>query len=77
MSFADDSALKNPPGYAGNTDAVHESGRSPGEGNGDAAQHSCLRKPMDRESSRCVLCPWGHKSIGHDLATKQQITITN
>ena len=41
--------VKNPPaneGAARNT----ASGRSPGEGNGNPLQCSCLRNPMDREA---------------------------
>ena len=32
------------------------SGRSPGEGNGNPLQYSCLENPMDGGYS-----PWGHK----------------
>ena len=32
------------------------SGRSPGEGNGNPLQYSCLKNSMDR--------PWGHKELG-------------
>ena len=47
------------------------SGRSPGEGNGNPLQYSCLGNPMDRGS--CAgYSPWGQKRIGHDLAEKQQ-----
>ena len=34
---------------AGDTGLVSGSGRSPGEGNGNALQDSCLETPMDRE----------------------------
>ena len=33
---------------AGDWDAIHGSGRSPGEGNGNSLQHSCLENLMDR-----------------------------
>ena len=42
---------KNPPANAGDIrDAcsIPESGRSPGEGNGNPLQYSCLENPMDR-----------------------------
>ena len=44
--------VKNPPANAGNeTDAglISELGRSPGVGNGNPLQYSCLGNPMDRE----------------------------
>ena len=33
---------------AGDLGSVPESGRSPGEGNGNPLQYSCLENPMDR-----------------------------
>ena len=30
--------------------SIPESGRSPGEGNGNPLQYSCLENPMDREA---------------------------
>ena len=36
------------------------SGRSPGEGDGNPLQYSCLENPMDRGAWRAT-CPWGHK----------------
>jgi len=32
---------------AGDLGLIHGSGRSPGEGNGNPLQHSCLENPMD------------------------------
>ena len=46
------------------------SGRSPGEGDGDPLQYSCLGNPMNRGAWRAY-SPWGHKRVGHDLATEQ------
>ena len=43
--------VKNPPsnsGHAGDTGLIYVSGRSPGEGNGNPLQYSCLESPMDR-----------------------------
>ena len=52
VSFQDDfsggSVVKNPPANAGDVDSVLGSGRSPGEGNGNPLQYSCLEGPMDR-----------------------------
>ena len=49
--FLGDSRVKNPDAKAGDTgDAglILESRRSPGEGNGNLLQYSCLENPMDR-----------------------------
>ena len=43
--------VKNPPANAGDsrdTGSIPGSGRSPGEGNGNPLQYSCLENPMDR-----------------------------
>ena len=38
------------------------SGRSPGEGNGNPLQYSCLKNPiLQRSLSDCS--PWGHKDL--------------
>ena len=63
--------VENPPANAGDAGSVPGLGRSPGEGNGNPFQYSCLGNPMDR-SSLAVYRPWGLKRVGHDLATKQQ-----
>ena len=44
--------VKNPPakeGHARGGDSIPGSGRSPGGGNGNPLQYSCLENPMDRE----------------------------
>ena len=46
-----------------------EWGRSPGEGNGNTLQDSCLGNSMDGGDWSP---PWGHKRVRNDLATKQQ-----
>ena len=46
-------ALKNPPASAGDlreAGSIPGSGRSPGEGNGNPLQYSCLENPMDRRA---------------------------
>ena len=40
--------VKNPPANAGDQGSASGSGRSPGEGNGNPLQYSCLGKAMDR-----------------------------
>ena len=49
--FPGGSAVKNPPasaGDAGEVGSIPGLGRSPGEGNGNPLQYSCLGNPMDR-----------------------------
>ena len=43
-------------------------GRSPGEGNGNPLQYSCLENPMDRGAWQAIV--QGVARVGHDLATK-------
>ena len=43
-------------------------GRSPGEGNGNPLQYSCLENPMDRGAWQATV--HGIARVGHDLATK-------
>ena len=40
--------VKNPPANVGAEGLIPGSGRSPGEGNGNPLQCSCLENPMDR-----------------------------
>ena len=44
------SAVKNLPAKAGDRGLIPGSGRSPGEGNGNPLQFSCLGNLMDREA---------------------------
>ena len=46
--FPGDSAVKNPPADAKDAGSIPGSARSPGEGNGNLLQYSCLGNPMDR-----------------------------
>ena len=39
---------KNPPANAGDTGLIPGWGRSPGGGNANSLQYSCLKNPMDR-----------------------------
>ena len=50
MGFLGSAVVKNPPanaGDAGNVGLIPESGRSPGVGNGNPLQYSCLENPRD------------------------------
>ena len=51
MGFPGGAVVKNPPASAGDTrdvGCIPGSGRSPGEGNGNPLQDSCLENPMGR-----------------------------
>ena len=47
------------------------SGRSPGEGNGNPLQYSCLRNPVDRGAWQAIVLG-NVKGVRHDLPNKQQ-----
>ena len=53
---------------AGDPGSILGSGRSPGEGNGNSLQYSCLETPMDRGAWRATV--HGIARVGHDLVTK-------
>ena len=46
--FPGGSAVKNLPDNVGDMVSIPGSGRSPGEGNGNPLQYSCLENPMGR-----------------------------
>ena len=48
MGFPGGSGVKNPLANAGDLGLIPGSRRSPGEGNGNPLQYSCLGNPMDR-----------------------------
>ena len=48
MGYPGGSVVKNPPTNAGDSGWILGLGRSPGEGNGNPLQCSCLENPMDR-----------------------------
>ena len=45
-----DQRVKNPPASAGDAGSIRESGRSPGEGEDNPLQHSCLENPHGQRS---------------------------
>ena len=74
MGFPCASVVKSPPVNAGDMGSILESGRSPGEGNGNPLQYSCLENSMDRGTWQATV----HgvmEEVGYNLATKQQTTI--
>ena len=59
--------VKNPSASAGgigHSGSVPGSGRSPGEGNGNPIQYSCLENPMDRRVWWATV--YGSQRVGHD-----------
>ena len=62
--------VKNLPAKAGGAGSIPGSGRSPGEGNGNPVQYSCLGNPMDRGA--WWASPGGQKRVGQDLVTEKQ-----
>ena len=64
------SAIKNLPARTGDMGLIPRLGRSPGAGNGNLLQYSCLGNPMNRGA--CGLQSMGSQGVRHDLATKQQ-----
>ena len=53
--FPGGSVVKNPPANAGDTGSIPGSGKSPGEGNGNPLQYSCLENTMDREVWQAIV----------------------
>ena len=60
--------VKNPPANAGDVGWIPGWGRSPGEGNGNPCQYSCLGYPMDRKPGR--LWSMGSQGVRHDLVNE-------
>ena len=55
MGFPDGSGVKNLPTNAGDEGSIPGPQRSPGEGNGNPLQGSCLGNPRTEENS---IAPW-------------------
>ena len=66
LGFPGSSFVKNLPADAGDASTIPEPRKSPGEGNGNPLQYSCLENPIDTGYSA-----WSCKRVGYDLATKQ------
>ena len=65
--FPGGTVLKNPPANAEDardTDLIPGLGRSPGVGNGNPLQYSCLENSMDREAWWATV--QGSQRVGHD-----------
>ena len=63
LGFPRSSVGKESAGSAGDLSSIPGLERSPGEGNGNPLQYSCLENPMDRGVQ-------GFPRVGQDLATK-------
>ena len=59
MGFPGGSEGKASACNAGDQGLIHELGRSPGEGNGNPLQYSCLENPMDGGAWWATYSPWG------------------
>ena len=51
VGFPGGSVVKNPLANAGDAGSIPGPGGSPGEGNGNPLQYSCLGNPKDKDSS--------------------------
>ena len=70
LGFPDGSVGKEFDCNAGNAGLIPGSGRSPGEGNGNPLQYSCLENPIDREAWWTTVHEVGR--VRHNLGTKPQ-----
>ena len=68
--FPGGSVVKCLPTNAGAVEALPGLGRSPGGGNGDPLQYSCLEIPCTEEPGG--LQPVGSQRVGHNLATQPE-----
>ena len=63
--FPGSSAVMNLPANAEDAGSIPESGRSPGGGNSNPLQYSCLGNPIDREAWQATV---------HDVAKELETT---
>ena len=68
MGFPHSSVGEESACNAGDPGSIPGLGRSPGEGNGNPLQHSCLENPMDRGVWQAIV--HGVIRVVHDLATE-------
>ena len=55
--------VKNSPAIAGDAGSISGWGRSPGVGNSNPLQYSCLGNPMDRGALQAPAGPWTCKRV--------------
>ena len=72
IGFPGGTVVKNLLANKGDTGLISMSGKSPGEGNGNPLQYSCLENPMDRGAWWAIV----HEipRVGHELVTKTPLT---
>ena len=66
--------VKNLLTSAGDTGSIPGTGRSPGEGNGNPLQYSCLGNPIDRGAWQATVHRVAER-VRHNLVTKQQLLV--
>ena len=76
MKYISSRTFRDFPGDSDSKESAHSSGdlglipglgRSPGEGNGNPLQYSCLENPMERGAWQATVCdPMGSQRAGHD-----------
>ena len=69
------SVVTNPPANAEDMGSIPGSGRSPGGGNGNPLQYSCLGNPWTGEPSR--LQSMGSQRVRHKWVTQQQHLVSS
>jgi len=69
------SVVENLSGNAGEAGSIPGLRRSPGEGNGNPLQYSCLGNPMDRGAWQATYSLGSLKSARSGLATKQYVLL--
>ena len=69
--FPGSSVVKNLPDNERDMGPIPGSGRSPGEGDDNPCQYSCLGNPMDREAWQFT-AHGSHKRVRHNLVTKKK-----
>ena len=70
MGFPGGSADKESTCNAGDLGSIPGLGRSPGEGNGNPLQYSCLENLMDRGAWQATV--HGVARVGHNLVTEER-----
>ena len=70
MGFPGGSVVKNPPANTGDVPSIPGSGRSPGEGNGNPLQYSCLGNSMDWGAWQAIV--HGVARVRHNLEATQE-----
>ena len=72
MGFLGDSVVKNLPANAGDAGSITWFERSPGKGNGNPLQYSCLGNPMEREAWEAAV-----HGVPKELDTTQRLNNNN